>query len=209
MDALTPSSPVGTIECYVELPNGDQAWYEWTMRALYDSEENLREYQCLGREITRRKKMEFQLIHDALYDPLTGLPNRVLLMERLHQAWHRYQRHLDRPFVLLFIDVDRFKRINDSLGHQAGDQILTTMAERLRTVLRVTDTLARLSGDEFVLLVEDIGPGEPLEELIQRIEDTAELPITVNGNLINLTLSIGVAWSSQTYTQPDEPKQGS
>ncbi len=204
MEALSPSFPVGTLECYLHTPQGDQAWYEWTIRALYDSNQELREYQCLGREVTRRKKIEFQLIHDALYDPLTGLPNRVLLMERLNQAWARYQRHPDRPFVLLFIDLDRFKRVNDSLGHQAGDQILMTMAERLRTILRATDTLARLSGDEFVLLAEEMSDGKALEHLIQRLQETATLPITVNENRINLTLSIGVAWSSEAYHQPDE-----
>lgn len=202
--ALSLSHPVSSIECYVDLPSGDQAWYEWTMRALYDDHNQIREYQCLGREITRRKKAEFQLIHDALYDSLTGLPNRVLLMERLNQAWHRFQRHLDQPFVLLFIDVDRFKRINDSLGHQAGDQILMTLTERLRLSLRATDTLARLSGDEFVLLAEDIQPGADLEHLISRLQTTAEQPITIYGTEINLTLSIGVAWSSETYAQPDE-----
>ncbi|AFY61594.1 PAS domain-containing protein [Synechococcus sp. PCC 6312] len=202
--ALTPAHPVSSIECAVDLPSGDQAWYEWTMRALYDSANQLREYQCLGREITRRKKVEFQLIHDALYDSLTGLPNRVLLLERLNQAWNRYRRHPDCPFVLLFIDVDRFKRINDSLGHQAGDQILMTLAERLQVVLRATDTLARLSGDEFVLLAEDINPGIDLDHLIGRLQQTAEQPITIYDNLIKLTLSIGVAWSSEAYSQPDE-----
>ncbi len=204
MASLTQESPVATIECYLDVSDGTQAWYEWTIRALYDSNDQLREYQCLGREVTRRKKIEFQLIHDALYDPLTGLPNRVLLTERLNQAWNRYQRHPERPFVLLFIDVDRFKRVNDSLGHQAGDQVLMTMAERLRTILRTTDTLARLSGDEFVLLAEEMERGVDLDRLIQRLQETAALPVTVNENVINLSLSIGVAWSSEAYHQPDE-----
>lgn len=107
-------------------------------------------------DITDRKQMEEQLLYGALHDPLTDLPNRTLLMERLELALKRAKRHQDYLFAVLFIDLDRFKVVNDSLGHQVGDQLLVAIARKLEGIARSTDTVARLGGDEFIILLDQI-----------------------------------------------------
>ncbi|MFN4065674.1 MAG: EAL domain-containing protein [Thermosynechococcus sp.] len=196
LQALTPTQPISTIECGVTFGEGRFAWFEWTTRAFFDHHGRCIEYQCVGRDITRRKEMEDRLIHDAL----TGLPNRTLLQERLQHCWRQYQRHRDRPFAVIFIDIDRFKRVNDSLGHQAGDQVLITLAQRMQRVVPEGDTLAHLSGDEFVVLCEDLDPAKMVTQVQARVADLARViqePLLIEGHLLSLSASIGVAFSDR------------
>ena len=141
-------------------------------------------------DITHRKRIEEQLIHDALHDALTGLPNRRAFEERLVLALARHPR---QGVAVLLIDCNRFKLINDSLGHAVGDELLVALAQRLSLCMRRADTLARLGGDEFAVLVED-GEGTPLR-LAERLEEACRRPFVLHGRDVFLSLSIGAAVS--------------
>jgi diguanylate cyclase (GGDEF)-like protein len=132
--------------------------------------------------------------HDALHDPLTALPNRSLLRDRLEQALRRSQRHHTKV-ALLFLDLDGFKRVNDSLGHDAGDALLHTVAGRLHACIRDVDTLARLGGDEFAFLLEDLEDEGPAYEVADRIHAALSLPFDIGFREISVTASIGIALS--------------
>jgi diguanylate cyclase (GGDEF)-like protein/PAS domain S-box-containing protein len=140
------------------------------------------------RDITDRKSAEAELAHNAVHDALTGLPNRSLLLDRLTSSLARCRRGGVRPSVL-FVDLDRFKLINDSLGHDVGDDVLVEVAQRLRGAVRVCDTVSRFGGDEFVVLCEP--PGDP-EELARRLLDSLEQPFRIGGEDYYLSASIGV-----------------
>jgi diguanylate cyclase (GGDEF)-like protein/PAS domain S-box-containing protein len=155
------------------------------------------------RDITERKALEQQLHHRAFYDPLTGLPNRALFMERLEHASNRAKRRNSRVTVL-FVDLDNLKVINDSLGHKAGDQLLKEVAERVKIYLRPEDTAARLGGDEFTILVEDdasVGEGVQIAE---RIADALQPPFTLEEQEVFITASIGIALNSPTQERAED-----
>jgi diguanylate cyclase (GGDEF)-like protein/PAS domain S-box-containing protein len=145
----------------------------------------------VARDITERKALEKQLQHQAMHDPLTGLPNRILLTDRLRQALARAKRRRGEVAVL-FLDLDNFKVVNDSLGHKAGDRLLVAASKRVRSVLRPEDTLARLGGDEFVLLLEDADAQEAVR-VGQRVIERLREPLSLSGRRFVLTASIGVA----------------
>ena len=154
------------------------------------------------KDITERKALEQQLHHQAFYDPLTGLPNRALFMERLEHASTRANRR-DSRIALLFVDLDNFKVINDSLGHKAGDQLLKAVAERLKSYLRPEDTAARLGGDEFTILVEDVaGAGEGVR-IAERIADVLQPPFTLEEQEVFITTSIGIALNNSTQERAE------
>src|SRR5215203_1421271 len=147
------------------------------------------------RDITERKALEQQLHHQAFHDPLSGLPNRALFMDRLQHALTRANRRGNKVAVL-FTDLDNFKVINDSLGHEVGDQLLVAVAERLKTCLRPEDTAARLGGDEFTILVEDIaGVGEGVQ-IAKRIAEILQPPFALEDQEVFATVSTGIALNS-------------
>ena len=158
----------------------------------------------LIRNLAERKRIEEQLRHNALHDSLTGLPNRTLLLDRLEHALQRYRRHPEQLFALLFLDLDRFKAINDSLGHLAGDQLLLETASRLQNCLRASDTVARLGGDEFVILLEDIGNLKDIEDCASRIQKALAAPLNLNGHQVAIAASIGIVLSDSVYQQAEE-----
>lgn len=160
--------------------------------------------QQLRQEIAARKLAEEQLLHDAFHDALTGLPNRVLFMDRLAHTIAIAKRREDYFFAVLFLDLDRFKVINDSLGHIIGDQLLIELGKRLLTCLRPGDTIARLGGDEFVILLEDIRDVLNITRIVKRIENEMILPCNVAGHEIFATASIGIALSSTGYDLPED-----
>ena len=143
-------------------------------------------------DVTARKLAQAALTHQATHDPLTTLPNRTLLLDRLGQALERSRRN-GGHIALLFCDVDRFKRINDSLGHEVGDQLLVEIARRLRTSIRGADTAGRLSGDEFLVICEELGRESDAIRLAERVRAITDEPIAVAGHSLAVTLSIGVA----------------
>lgn len=152
--------------------------------------------------ITKRKLAEAQLLHDAFHDGLTGLPNRALFIDRLEHALRLAQRRKDYLFAVLFLDLDRFKVVNDSLGHAIGDQLLITSARRLETCLRIGDTVARLGGDEFAILLEDIDGINEATSIANRLQQKITSPIVLDGHEVFITASIGIALSSIEYLEP-------
>jgi diguanylate cyclase (GGDEF)-like protein/PAS domain S-box-containing protein len=160
-------------------------------------------------DMTDRKVAEEQLLHNAFYDGLTGLPNRALFMDRLGRAIGRARRHTDYMFAVLFLDLDRFKVVNDSLGHVIGDQLLITVARRLESCLRPGDTAARLGGDEFTLLLDDIHDEEDATRVADRFQAELAKPFSVSGHEVFPGASIGIAISGNKgtmtrYERPDD-----
>lgn len=150
-----------------------------------------------------RERAEAQLAHQALHEPLTGLPNRQLLVDRLSHAIEMVgRRGADRPAVM-FLDIDRFKLVNDTYGHQTGDELLIQITRRLLTVLRTTDTLARFGGDEFVILCEDVGDSAALDRITERIRAEFDKPFRLDADVVDVSVSIGVARVSDQRTSAE------
>jgi diguanylate cyclase (GGDEF)-like protein len=140
-----------------------------------------------------KEEVEALLAHQALHDALTGLPNRQLLVDRLNHSIEVMQRRGDNAPVVMFLDLNRFKLVNDTFGHQTGDELLKKVAARLRGVLRASDTLSRFGGDEFVILCEDVGSRETAATITDRIRGAFEEPFELAGELLSVSVSIGVA----------------
>jgi diguanylate cyclase (GGDEF)-like protein/PAS domain S-box-containing protein len=155
-------------------------------------------------DITERKEVEARILHDALHDPLTGFPNRTLFLDRLGQAVVRRHRRPDHRFGVLFLDLDRFKLVNDSLGHLAGDALLVSLAERLRGCVRNDDTVARLGGDEFAILLDDMSDPEEATRVAERIQEALRQPFSVDGHEIFSTASIGITVDDPRDRKPEE-----
>ncbi len=155
-------------------------------------------------DISDRKQVEDQLLHDALHDQLTGLSNRALFMDRLAWVLEYAKRHVDYLFAVLFLDLDRFKVVNDSLGHTIGDQLLIAIAGRLQVCLRPSDTIARLGGDEFTILLSDIKDVREVTRVADRIHKQLAAPFNLNGYEVFTTASIGIALSKTDYDRPEE-----
>ena len=153
------------------------------------------------RDVTERRALQEALSHRALHDELTGLPNRRLFTDRLDHALDRSLSN-GASHAVMFIDCDRFKLVNDTFGHLIGDQLLVQLSERLLRVARASDTVARLSGDEFILLVEDCSDISRVSELAQHLSEDLRRPYLVDGHTIMLTVSIGV-----TLTTPGQPRE--
>jgi len=155
-------------------------------------------------DVTERKAAVDRLTHDAFHDALTQLPNRALFMDRLSRAIEAHRRHPDSLFAVLFLDLDRFKVVNDSLGHVLGDELLIAVAQRLSGVVRSSDTVARLGGDEFAMLIDGIDHAAGAVRTAQRVQDVLLLPFHISGHEIFTTVSIGIALSTTGYTNPQD-----
>ncbi|MFN6518948.1 MAG: putative bifunctional diguanylate cyclase/phosphodiesterase [Nostoc sp. CreGUA01] len=182
-----------------------QAYDELEIRVAERTAELVKANQKLLTEITERKRAESQLLHLAFHDALTGLPNRAAFINRLKHAINYSKRHSDYLFAVLFIDLDRFKVINDSLGHHQGDQFLLAIASRLEVCVRSIDTAARLGGDEFTILLEGIQDVSDAIKVAERVEHELKLPFELDGQEIFTTASIGIALSSTVnYEQAED-----
>ncbi|HEV2744147.1 MAG TPA: PAS domain S-box protein [Rubrobacter sp.] len=155
-------------------------------------------------DVSARKRMEGQLQRQALQDPLTGLPNRTLFVDRLGQALERTRRRKGHRVAVLFMDLDGFKVVNDSLGHEMGDLLLTLVAERLGRCLRPEDTLARFGGDEFVVLIEEVESSEEAVRVAGRIAEGLERPFLVNGHELFASASIGIGIGDVWTKTPED-----
>ncbi|MGH9337157.1 MAG: putative bifunctional diguanylate cyclase/phosphodiesterase, partial [Vicinamibacteria bacterium] len=156
-------------------------------------------------DITQQKLAEERLRHDAAHDGLTALPNRSTFMEHLRRLLERSRRsRRDVQFAVLFLDFDRFKRINDSLGHLSGDQLLAAISRRLRECVRPGDTVARLGGDEFGILLERLGEVTEATRVAERIHQFLREPFDIQGLEVFITTSIGIAVGGRAYQSPDD-----
>lgn len=154
-------------------------------------------------DINDRHVAEVQLQHDALHDALTGLPNRPLFMDRIHQVLQRATRDPALGCAVLFLDVDRFKLVNDSLSHAVGDQLLVALAKRIDDVLRPGDTVARLGGDEFTILLDAVADARDATVVAERVQTALADPFRVDGNELRVTASLGIALSSGSISESD------
>ena len=163
--------------------------------------DNAQLYQAAQREIAARREAEAELVHQAHHDPLTGLPNRVLLEDRLTQALAHFDRDA-RAVAVLLLDLDRFKVVNDSLGHAAGDHIIEAVAQRLREVVRPGDTVARLGGDEFVLVCAGLNGELDAVGVADRIASAFLAPFQLGDHRMQITASVGIAMARESSTDP-------
>lgn len=173
---------------------GDPRLVSWNSSLLRNPAGAVSGMASIGADITERRRAEKQLLHDALHDSLTGLPNRAVFMDRLRTAMKRLQRRPSHLFAALFIDVDRFKVVNDSLGHPAGDQFLVQIGRILQSTLRAEHSVARLGGDEFAVLLDDLGEKEDALRVAERIFLALQTPIRISGQNIVGSVSIGIAY---------------
>jgi|GEM_PF-2438208 len=184
---------------------GNYRWFRSRGMALRDQDNQ--PYRIAGSQtdITEYYLAREQLVHDALHDALTCLPNRVLFIDRLAQAIKQYHRHPQEQFAILFLDLDRFKIINDSLGHMIGDRLLIEVGKRLQACLREEDTVARLGGDEFVVLLNTIQDMNHVLLTAERIQQQLKLGFAIEGHEIFTGTSIGIALSNAAeYQHPEE-----
>ena len=199
-------SPGPHFECEYRIRHRDGS-YRWVLNrglAVRDGSGTACRVAGSQTDISDRKAAEAQLLHDAFHDALTGLPNRALFLDRLGHDIAGAKRHPDYLYAVLFMDLDRFKVINDSLGHDIGDKLLVAVAQRLTSCLRPGDTIARLGGDEFAVLLEDITDVANAEEITCRIEQVLSAPYFIEGHEIVTTQSIGVTVKTPLYLRAEQ-----
>jgi diguanylate cyclase (GGDEF)-like protein/PAS domain S-box-containing protein len=199
----------------------DGSWriLESTSSVVQSSGEDAARLVIVNRDITDRKRAEEMLAHNAFHDSLTNLPNRALFIDRLQHAMLLARRHSGYQFAILFIDIDEFKVLNDSLGHAHGDELLIEVGNRLTATLRELDsiarpiysklsssdkTIARLGGDEFTVLLDDLRDPSDAIRVAERIQEKCAAPFTINGQEMVITISIGIALSSSSYTKAED-----
>jgi len=183
-------------EIWNQRKNGEVYPAMLTISAVCDAENEVRHYVALFSDITAQKEQQRQLEYIAHYDAVTGLPNRVLLADRLHQAMAQAQRHGQR-LAVAYLDLDGFKSVNDSHGHQVGDQLLMTVAIRMKQVLREGDTIARLGGDEFVAVLNDLADTNASMPMLVRLLSAAAQPARLGDLSLQITACLGVTYYPQ------------
>lgn len=179
-------------EIWNKRKNGEIYLEGVTISAVKDEHGQLNHYVAVFRDITEHRRLEEQIEYQAYHDTLTQLPNRVLLYDRLNQAIARARRH-QKKLAVMFLDLDRFKRINDTLGHSTGDQLLKAVAERLTGVMRTSDTVARQGGDEFIILLPEIEEIQDAVTVSEKIIETLKKPFFLEGHELFITTSIGIS----------------
>jgi diguanylate cyclase (GGDEF)-like protein/PAS domain S-box-containing protein len=173
--------------------SGNAVWFETTSRAVRNPSTNqVDEFISVSRDITERKIVEEQIEHQAYHDALTGLPNRRLFRDRLTIAL-AHARRMDTPLAVVFLDLDRFKDVNDSLGHSFGDELLKAIAIRLKTALRQEDSIARMGGDEFTILIANLKTPNDAAKIAQKILEVVAQPLRIEGTEVFITTSVGIA----------------
>jgi len=190
-------------EWRITTPSGRTKWLQGDGRPER-SEDGSTVWDTIIIDVSDRAKIQAQLKHDSLHDSLTGLPNRALLTERLDLSLKKANRHSDYAFSVLFLDLDNFKLINDSLGHLVGDELLKRIAQLLSETIRETDLAARLGGDEFVVLLDDLDSEAEAEQIAQRILALLQDSLQVNRHEIFIGTSIGIVIGADRYQSPDE-----
>ncbi len=177
--------------------DGTVFYTQMTLISTFDDEGSYIASHCFLKNISERKALEAKISHQAFHDALTGLPNRILFTDRVQHAFDRAQR-LSGTFAVMFLDIDNFKSVNDSLGHDEGDRLLISFARILQESVRPGDTVARMGGDEFTILLEDIQAVEDASRVADRIMESLLHPIALETRVINISSSMGIALSSST-----------
>ncbi len=196
-------------ETAVVTRHGDRRVVAWSNTVLRDWTGEVTGTASIGADVTDRRRAEEQLQHDAFHDALTGLPNRALFIDRLQAALARLQGAMARGhhkglFAVVFLDVDRFKLVNDSLGHSVGDRLLIELSSALKTAVRPGDTVARLGGDEFTILLEDIEERGEAIAVAERVQAVLRDPLVLAGHEVFATVSIGIALSAPGYKRAED-----
>jgi diguanylate cyclase (GGDEF)-like protein/PAS domain S-box-containing protein len=184
------------------IENGEVRDVELVANAYWEGRRRM--IQCSIRDVTARKRFERQLRYDALHDHLTGLANRTFFTEHLRKTLERAKRGPDELFAVLFLDFDRFKTINDSFGHAEGDNLLKQIARRLESTLRSSDLVARLCGDEFLILANKIADPADAWVIADHIRKNLEIPFEIGGGQVFITASIGIALSTSEFETAEE-----
>jgi len=200
---LSENGQVKDFESEVRRRDGKVVWISETAWEVRDEDGALQHYEGLIQDVSARKSAEQQLRHQAFHDALTGLPNRMLFMDRLEWALSRSKRKHGYRFAVFFLDLDRFKIINDSLGHLAGDKLLVEVAQRLKRALRPMDTVARFGGDEFAVLVDDISGTLDATHILSRLHEELAHPFDVQGRHVFTSASVGVVLKTWTYERAE------
>lgn len=202
LDELMARGNVQDREIHLKRKDGTTFWGSVNATATFSSQGEIEWIDGVIEDITERKKAEERLLHDAFFDGLTGLPNRALLIDRLDRVIARSKRREDYHCAVLFMDLDRFKVVNDSLGHAVGDKLLISVAGRLQECLRSVDTVARLGGDEFVVLLEDLKELSQATAIADRIREELIRPHNLDGQQVFTSGSIGIVMTVQGYNIP-------
>lgn len=197
---LGEDNEVGEFQIRCHAKDGTQRWLQCRAKA-YQEEST---YYAVARDVSDQIDTENRLLHNALHDPLTGLPNRSLFLDRLQHTLERAKRQKGSHYSVLFIDLDRFKIVNDSLGHMVGDELLVQIAKRLAFCVRNVDTISRLGGDEFAILLEDAHTAEDSLMVANRIQREIALPMNFGGTELFITASIGITQGSQGYERAED-----
>ncbi len=183
---------------------GQVRWVLLSVAPIKDTQKHSANLLFQMQDLTVRKQAEKKLVHDAFHDALTGLPNRMFFLDHLKQSVQRVKRTQQPPFAVLFLDFDRFKTINDRLGHMVGDQLLIAIANRLRASVRPGDTVARLGGDEFTILLDGLTSPDDAIDTARRLLSNLSEEFKLPGREVFITASIGVALSTAGYEHAEE-----
>ena len=181
--------------------------YLWMMAkglAIRTSDGRATRFAGSQTDVSERKSNEEQMIHDALHDTLTSIPNRTLLLDRIRQSLVRRKRYPKTSFAIIFIDLDRFRLVNESLGHIHGDELLQLISARLKETIPISDTVARLGGDEFSILLQDINSVRDVEVIAKDIQNLFSKPFFLGDREVFASASMGIAHSDNDYKTPEE-----
>jgi diguanylate cyclase (GGDEF)-like protein/PAS domain S-box-containing protein len=207
LESVLAGEPVERYETVHQRADGTTFDVSMTFSAIHDVASTPVGVSVIARDISDHKRLEAELAHQALHDSLTGLPNRALFHDRLAQSLNRRPRPgraVTGQHAVLFVDLDDFKIINDTLGHKTGDELLVAVAGRLRDTLRSTDTAARLGGDEFTVLIENIETESDARHAAERILDELRKPFELDGHQVVVSASIGIAFGVSGAANPDD-----
>jgi diguanylate cyclase (GGDEF)-like protein/PAS domain S-box-containing protein len=194
----------GDVEVSLRRADGTLVWCLFSGARRLDDHGTVGGYQGIIHDITDRKLAEERLLHNAFHDPLTDLPNRALFIDRTGMALARWRRDPQHRCAVLFLDLNRFKVVNDSLGHATGDALLTLIARMLSSCMRAEDTVARLGGDEFAILLHDAARDEDAVRAAERIHEVLAEPLEVDGHRIFTSASIGIAFPTDSDDKPQD-----
>jgi len=184
--------------------SGQVRWVLLSVATIKDTQNHAEHLIFQMQDISKRKQAEKKLVHDAFHDALTGLPNRMFFMDQLKQTVQRVKRHPQPPFAVLFLDFDRFKVINDSLGHMVGDQLLIAIANKLRANVRPGDTVARLGGDEFTILLDSLKSPDDAIDMARRLLSNLSEQFKLPGREVFITASLGITLSTNGYEHAED-----